>query len=70
MAAEDVGLDSLYVRDASVVCDRGAILCSMGKEARRREPEDVANVVRFLCSEDSRHITGQVIVVDGGLSLD
>jgi N-dimethylarginine dimethylaminohydrolase len=39
MPAGDVGLDSLYVRDASVVCDRGAILCSMGKVARRREPE-------------------------------
>jgi len=39
MPTEDVGLDSLYVRDASVVCDRGAILCSMGKAARRREPE-------------------------------
>jgi N-dimethylarginine dimethylaminohydrolase len=38
MPSEDVGLDSLYVRDASVVCDRGAILCSMGKAARRSEP--------------------------------
>lgn len=36
---EDRGIDSLYVRDASVVCDGGAILCSMGKEARRTEPE-------------------------------
>lgn len=33
-----VGLDSLYARDASVVCDRGVILCSMGKAARRDEP--------------------------------
>lgn len=32
------GLDSLYVRDASVLCDRGAVLCRMGKEARRGEP--------------------------------
>jgi N-dimethylarginine dimethylaminohydrolase len=31
-------LDSLYVRDASVVCDRGAILCRMGKPERRGEP--------------------------------
>lgn len=38
MPPGDVGLDSLYVRDASVVGDRGAILCSMGKEARRGEP--------------------------------
>lgn len=29
-------------------------------------PEDVANVVVFLCSEKARHITGEVIQVDGG----
>jgi 3-oxoacyl-[acyl-carrier protein] reductase len=29
-------------------------------------PEEVASVVSFLCSEKSRHITGQVIQVDGG----
>lgn len=32
------GLDSIYVRDASVVCDAGAILCRMGKPARVAEP--------------------------------
>ena len=29
------------------------------------DPEDVSNVVNFLCSEKSRHITGGVIKVDG-----
>lgn len=29
--------------------------------------EDVANVVKFLTSEDSSYITGQVIQVDGGM---
>ncbi len=33
---------------------------------RLGEPEDVANVVLFLCSDLAKHITGQVIVVDGG----
>ncbi len=37
---------------------------------RLAEPEDIAKVVMFLCSEAARHITGQTIVVDGGLSLE
>jgi len=32
-------------------------------------PEDVANVVAFLASEDSNYITGQVIDIDGGLVM-
>ncbi|MDP6418604.1 MAG: 3-oxoacyl-ACP reductase FabG [Candidatus Krumholzibacteria bacterium] len=33
---------------------------------RIASPEDVANVVAFLCSDFARHITGEVIKVDGG----
>src|SRR6266705_2150798 len=36
---------------------------------RVAEPEDIAHVVLFLCSEAARHITGQTIIVDGGLTL-
>ncbi len=36
---------------------------------RIAEPEDVAFVVVFLCSDEARHITGQVIFVDGGLTF-
>lgn len=36
--ADGTGLDSVYVRDASVVCDRGVILCRMGKRQRQGEP--------------------------------
>jgi N-dimethylarginine dimethylaminohydrolase len=35
---EDTGMDSIYVRDASIVTDVGVILCHMGKPARRGEP--------------------------------
>jgi NAD(P)-dependent dehydrogenase (short-subunit alcohol dehydrogenase family) len=31
--------------------------------------EEVADVILFLCSELSRFVTGQDLVVDGGLSL-
>ena len=37
---------------------------------RVAEPEDVAHVITFLCSEEARHLTGQTLVVDGGLSLE
>lgn len=36
---------------------------------RLGEPEDVAQAVRFFASEESGYITGQVLCVDGGLSL-
>jgi 3-oxoacyl-[acyl-carrier protein] reductase len=46
------------------------------EEARQRtvmgrlaDPEDVTPLIVFLCSDDARHITGQVILVDGGVTL-
>ncbi|MFO7713693.1 3-oxoacyl-ACP reductase FabG [Desulfosarcina sp.] len=35
--------------------------------ARVGKPEEVARVVRFLCSEDASYISGQVIGVNGGM---
>lgn len=40
------GLDSVFVRDAAVICDRGAILCRMGKSARDGEPGAMERVLR------------------------
>jgi len=36
---------------------------------RMGKPDDVANVVKFLLSEDAGYITGQVINVDGGMYM-
>jgi 3-oxoacyl-[acyl-carrier protein] reductase len=32
-------------------------------------PEDVAGAVRFLCSDEASFITGEVLLVDGGLGI-
>jgi len=37
--------------------------------ARLGEPEDVAGAVRFLCSDESSFITGDVLLVDGGMGM-
>ena len=36
---------------------------------RLGDPEDVAGAVRFLCSDDAAFITGEVLLVDGGLGM-
>jgi len=37
--------------------------------ARLGEPKDVAGAVRFLCSDEASFITGDVLLVDGGLGM-
>lgn len=49
------------------VIERARKRAALGRLA---EPEDVAHVVSFLCSDAARHITGQTLVVDGGMSVD
>jgi 3-oxoacyl-[acyl-carrier protein] reductase len=36
---------------------------------RLGEPEDVAGAVRYLCSDEAAFITGEVLLVDGGLGM-
>jgi len=35
--------------------------------ARLGKPEEVASVIRFLCSDDASYVTGQVIGINGGI---
>ena len=36
---------------------------------RLGEPQDVARAVRFLASDEASFITGEVLLVDGGLGM-
>jgi N-dimethylarginine dimethylaminohydrolase len=53
-----VGMDALYARDPSIVCDRGVILCNMGKPQRRTEPDAQEAAFRALGIPVQGRITG------------
>ena len=48
-----------------------AIEAVRGRIAMKKfgKPQDVANAVCFLASDEARYITGQVLAIDGGMSL-
>lgn len=49
-----------------------AMLAVLGRSTltpRVGQPEDVANLVVFLASDESSYITGQMIAIDGGMSV-
>ena len=48
------------------IVDKALSLVSVG---RLGTPEDIANAAVFLASDHAAYITGQVLVVDGGLSF-
>ena len=52
-----------------ILPDSDAHFARMTPAARVGEPEDVADVVVFLCSDLARFVTGQTVVVDGGMTL-
>ena len=79
-AAVDLGSANINVNAVAPGFVKTELLAKLPREVLERaeresvlgrvaEPEDVARVIAFLCSDAARHITGQVIVVDGGLTL-
>ena len=79
-AAVDLGPSNVNVNAVAPGFVKTDLLSTLPREVLERaehesvlgrvaEPEDVARVIVFLCSDAARHITGQVLVVDGGLTL-
>lgn len=58
-------LTTLLVEDADI----SAHMVAKTPAGRIGTPEDVADVVLFLVSDQSRFVTGQNVVVDGGMTL-
>lgn len=53
-----LSIDSIYVRDAGIVCDKGLILCNMGKPNRRSEPATLRKAVESWGLPVAGEITG------------
>ncbi len=71
------GININVVAPGFIETDMTAVIPEKIKEAMLKEiplgrigkPEDVAKAVKFLVSEEASYITGQVIRVDGGMSM-
>ncbi|MBR1730336.1 MAG: 3-oxoacyl-[Selenomonadaceae bacterium] len=71
------GITVNVVAPGFIETDMTAVLPDKIKESMLNEiplgrigsPEDIANAVKFLVSDEAAYITGQVIRVDGGMSM-
>lgn len=71
------GITVNAVAPGMIETDMTAVIPEKAKDAmmasipagRAGKPEEIANVVAFLASEEAAYITGQVISVDGGMGI-
>ncbi len=79
-AARELGRFGVTVNAVAPGLIETEMTAAMPEEARKKsleeivvgrigKPEDIASVVAFLCSAGARHITGEVIRVDGGQGM-
>jgi 3-oxoacyl-[acyl-carrier protein] reductase len=68
------GIAPGYIRTAQLLSEEHSLGPAGAEKAgefipmgRIGEPEDIADVIAFLASHSARYMTGQVVVVDGGL---
>jgi 3-oxoacyl-[acyl-carrier protein] reductase len=68
------GLAPGYIRTAQLLSEENSLGAEGAEKAaefipmgRLGTPEDIADVIAFLASKGARYMTGQVLVVDGGL---
>jgi 3-oxoacyl-[acyl-carrier protein] reductase len=60
----------IKTRLTDVIPEEGkALMLANTPLGRLGDPEDVAGAVRFLCSDEASFITGEVLLVDGGLGM-
>lgn len=64
----DVGMDSLYCRDASISTDGGMILCNMGKAQRATEPEAAKKAYKEAGIKILGNITAPGLVEGGDVA--
>ena len=65
--SEGTGLDSVYVHDPIIVCNKGTIVCQMGKPQRRGEPEAAAKFLAEMGIPILGRIEGEGTLEGGDL---